>query len=114
MMAFVRNLKQDLNEQQLLGDIQLSEDKDKRLLFLQRLSEQIEKNKLKYPIMSNFHKNFKEKLEKDIQHNISILFTLDNSYLDLSTCGTMEYPSSRILKYNDFATITKWLPTKHK
>jgi hypothetical protein len=108
--AFVKNLKEDLNESRLVGDERGNIDDNRKALLVEIVSR-IEDNKTKYPTFGNESLNLNEihtKLQGTLDNSFKDMFILSNEISDVTSQGV--FPLSKILKNSDFQLIMNWLP----
>jgi len=112
-MAFVRTVKEDLNENVILkGDMDWLTPEEGRLVLIKNLSKKFEAFKIKQPTLIDKEANvskFNEELEKALARGMDGLFNLQNEIEDVAGG---DFPQSKILKGTDFALIKKWLPSE--
>jgi hypothetical protein len=109
-MAFVRTIKEDLNETQLLkGEMDWLTPEEGRLVLIKNLAKKFETFKVKYPTLvdkEGSYSKFTEEIEKSISKAMDTIFTLNNEIEDVIVG---DFPSSKLLKGADWANIKKWL-----
>merc|ERR1719378_1856066 len=119
LLAFVKNIKEDLNESKIIAGqdtgLDLTPEEMRKALII-TTSKKIKEIKGRKPTLINLDSNVDdvlEKLNKTFDDNVAELFELKNEIDDLAG-GDGVYPKSAILKPNDFAQLKKWLPNDMK
>lgn len=117
LIAFVKNLKQDLNEQKLMANSEYDDDDElKRRMFIKNITEVLNQNLTKYPSYadnSEIVEKHKASISKAVDDALNSLFNIDNPFIDASLSGG-SFPKSDIMKIDDFKNIVSWLPSEYK
>lgn len=119
LLAFVKNIKEDLNEKQILPTEEgtLTEEEARRFL-IKKLITKLEEFKTKLPTIMDTQTEeekrdkIKQESDKALEKYVDSFFELDNSIEDLS--GGDNFPKSGIIKPGDFQLLRKWLDKDFK
>jgi hypothetical protein len=115
LMAFVKNVKEDLNESKLYETQDgLTADEARRFL-IKNLTKKLEEIKSKSPTLIDPDGDVtkaKEALEKALAKMWDGLFNLNNEIEDIATGDS--FPRSVLLKSTDFSMIKKWLDKEYQ
>jgi len=114
-MAFVKNVKEDLNENKLFESQEgLTVDEARRFL-IKNITKKLEEIRNKSPTLIDAEGDIskaKETLEKSLTKMWESIFTLNNEIDDITTGDS--FPKSNIIKPADFQMIKKWLDNDWK
>jgi len=109
LMAFVKTIKEDLNETKILqGDMDWLTPEEARLVLIKNIAKKLDGYKTKLPNISTPEgtSKLKEEFDKQLTRYVDGLFELNNEVEDV-TGG--DFPKSSIIKSADFTMIKKWL-----
>jgi predicted nucleic acid-binding Zn-ribbon protein len=110
LLAFVKNLKEDLNESKISsGDMEWLTPEEARIILIKNISKKLDTIKNKTPTLIDPEADVtkaKEDFEKAFSGITDKLFNLSNEIEDVIHG---EWPKSSLLKAADFAQIKKWL-----
>jgi len=117
MMAFVKSIKDDMNEanRSKCQDTESSSNEDPRLTLIKNLSKKLEDIKTKTPTLINPTADIakaREKLQDSLTTMFDEVFELQNEIEDLS--GGDIFPKSSLAKANDFMLLKKWLDKEYR
>jgi len=112
LMAFVRNLKEDLNEQKFSSRSTRNLEEDKNA-YLKKLSSNLAEvanskpfyqQKLEFPLLKDQNRRY-------FTETIYKMFELEDPVLDVMRLGTF---NSKFLKNQDFQLLKSWFPVNMK
>jgi len=114
LMAFVKNIKEDLNENKIMegqhDGLSLTPEESRRALIITS-SKKINEFKNRKPTLVDSESDMEKAtaiLEEAIEKSLGNLFDLKNEIEDLATGDT--FPKSQILKQPNWKDLKKWLP----
>jgi hypothetical protein len=110
LMAFVKNIKEDLNEAKLFESQEGLTASEARRFLIKNITKKLEEGKNKLPTLIDPEGDYdkaREQLEKALTKALDSLFTLNNGIDDISTGEG--FPKSVLAKASDWALIKKWL-----
>ena len=108
-MAFVKTIKEDLNESKILqADMEWLTPEEGRLVLIKNIAKKLENFKTKLPTMDGPENaaKIKEEFDKALAKYVDSSFEFNNEIEDV-TGG--DWPKSSLLKSQDFQMIKKWL-----
>jgi hypothetical protein len=112
MMAFVKNIKEDLNENKLFSNEDgnnMSHDEARKYL-IKTISTKLDTYKAKCPTLIDPEADMNKvrtEFEKATTKVLDNVFTLNNEIEDIATGDA--FPKSSLLKQQDFQMVRKWL-----
>jgi hypothetical protein len=117
MMAFIKSIKDDMNEAERskCTDTENPTNEDPRLALIKSLCTKLEDIKSKTPTIINPSADIakaREKLQDSLAKMFDEVFELQNEIEDLS--GGDLFPKSSLAKANDFAQMKKWLDKEYR
>jgi len=110
LMAFVKNIKEDLNESKIFESHEGLTASEARRFLIKTITKSLEEGKNKLPTLVDQEADYekaRDLLEKSLTKTLDSLFCLNNGIEDIST-GT-GCPKRVLAKANDWALIKKWL-----
>jgi len=111
MMAFVKNIKEDINETKIFTDEDKSTSHEEaRKNLIKTISKKLDTYKSKSPTLIDPEADIdklKVEFEKATTKFVDNIFTLNNEIEDIATGDA--FPKSSLLKQSDFPMIKKWL-----
>lgn len=116
LLTFVKNLKEDINENKLFQseEGELSANEARRFL-IKSISKKLDEYKTKLPTLIDPEADYakaKDVLDKAVVKMIDTIFGLENGIEDISTGDS--FPKSSLAKATDFGLIKKWLDKEYK
>jgi len=115
LIAFIKQLKEDLNEKKIFVSEEGLSTQDTRRLMIKNISKKLDEFKTKYPTLVDPEADIKKmrtNLDKALNTCFDSLFSLTNEIPDMSTGESG--PKSSLAKGNDWGLIKKWLDKEYR